>query len=157
MTCRLNLHQLIKEVAALEAMLEEKTQAFEHVVKLARTCLQDAVPITLGQQFSGYHHQVRRLHQSLQAASEQTLDLPLGGATAVGTGLSTHEGYLDQVYVELREISGEQFAAEENFFDGLQNGDTYLEVAAPAQKAGGFPVKNGNGFPDSGQRPACRI
>ncbi|MGF1715909.1 aspartate ammonia-lyase [Photobacterium chitinilyticum] len=152
MTCRLNLHQLIKEVAALEAMLEEKTQAFEHVVKLARTCLQDAVPITLGQQFSGYLHQVRRLHQSLKAASEQTLDLPLG-ATAVGTGLSTHEGYLDQVYVELREISGEQFVAEENFFDGLQNGDTYLEVAAQLKKLAAFLSKMATDFRIQGSGP----
>lgn len=152
MTCCLNLHQLIQEVAELEAMLDEKTRAFEHVVKLARTCLQDAVPITLGQQFSGYLHQVRRLHQSLKAACEQTLDLPLG-ATAVGTGLSTHEGYLDQVYVELRDITGEQFVAEENFFDGLQNGDAYLEVAAQIKKLATFLSKMATDFRIQGSGP----
>lgn len=152
MTCRINLHALIAEVAALEVMLEEKTQAFDHVVKLARTCLQDAVPITLGQQFSGYLHQVRRLHQSLKTASEQTLDLPLG-ATAVGTGLSTHEGYLEQVYIELQEISGEQFIAEENFFDGLQNGDTYLEVASQLKKLAAFLSKMATDFRLQGSGP----
>lgn len=152
MTCRMNLHALIAEVAALEAMLEEKTQAFDHVVKLARTCLQDAVPITLGQQFSGYLHQVRRLHQALIAANHQTLDLPLG-ATAVGTGLSTHEGYLEQVYIELQAITNEPFVAEENFFDGLQNGDAYLEVAAQLKKLAAFLSKMATDFRIQGSGP----
>ena len=152
MTCRLNLHALIAEVAALEAMLEEKTQAFDHVVKLARTCLQDAVPITLGQQFSGYLHQTRRLHQALIAANQQTLDLPLG-ATAVGTGLSAHEGYLEQVYIELQAITNEPFVAEENFFDGLQNGDAYLEVAAQLKKLAAFLSKMATDFRIQGSGP----
>ena len=152
MTCRMNLHALIAEVAALEAMLDEKTQAFGHVVKLARTCLQDAVPITLGQQFSGYLHQVRRLHQALVAANQQTLDLPLG-ATAVGTGLSTHEGYLEQVYIELQAITNEPFIAEENFFDGLQNGDAYLEVAAQLKKLAAFLSKMATDFRIQGSGP----
>ncbi|MGF1681810.1 aspartate ammonia-lyase [Photobacterium minamisatsumaniensis] len=152
MTCRLNMHHLIAEVAALEAMLEQKTQAFEHVVKLARTCLQDAVPITLGQQFSGYLHQVRRLNQSLKAANQHTLDLPLG-ATAVGTGLSTHEGYLEQVYIELQAITDEAFVAEDNFFDGLQNGDAYLEVAAQIKKLATFLSKMATDFRIQGSGP----
>ena len=152
MTCRMNLHALIAEVAGLEAMLEEKTQTFDHVVKLARTCLQDAVPITLGQQFSGYLHQTRRLHQALIAANQQTLDLPLG-ATAVGTGLSTHEGYLEQVYVELQAITNEPFVAEENFFDGLQNGDAYLEVAAQLKKLAAFLSKMATDFRIQGSGP----
>jgi aspartate ammonia-lyase len=146
-TSAISACKLIRQV-----MLEEKTQAFDHVVKLARTCLQDAVPITLGQQFSGYLPQVRRLHQSLKTASEQTLDLPIG-ATAVGTGLSTHEGYLEQVYIELREISGEQFIAEDNFFDGLQNGDTYLEVAAQLKKLAAFLSKMATDFRLQGSGP----
>jgi len=152
MTCRLNLYALIKEVAALEVMLAHKTKAFAHVVKLARTCLQDALPMTLGQQFSGYQHQVHRLHESLITVCLQTLDLPLG-ATAVGTGLSAYEGYLEQVYIELRNITGEQYVAEENFFDGLQNGDTYIEIASQLKKLAVFLSKMATDFRLQGSGP----
>ncbi|NOI26495.1 aspartate ammonia-lyase [Vibrio mediterranei] len=152
MTCRLNLKQLIVEVDKLEQMLGNKTEEFANVVKLARTCLQDAVPITLGQQFSGYYFQAKRLHQALIKVNEHTLSLPLG-ATAVGTGLSTHEGYLEQVYIELRDITGDQFVAEENFFDGLQNGDTYLEVAAQLKKLAVFLSKVATDFRIQGSGP----
>ena len=152
MTCRLNIAELVVEVAKLEKILSEKTEEFADVVKLARTCLQDAVPITLGQQFSGYHHQVKRLHQMLLAASQHTLDLPLG-ATAVGTGLSAHEGYLEQVYQELREITDDQYVPEENFFDGLQNGDTYIDIAAQLKKLAVFLSKMATDFRIQGSGP----
>lgn len=140
MTCYFNLAALIKEVDALSQCLSEKEQAFQHIVKLARTCLQDAVPITFGQQFSGYTHQVKRLALALTHAQTQTLALPLG-ATAVGTGLSTQEGYLPAVYAALEQTTEVGFYAEENFFDGLQNGDTYLEISAQLKKLAAFLSK----------------
>ncbi len=152
MTCRKSIHELMTQVARLEQVLGQKTDDFSDVVKLARTCLQDAVPITLGQQFSGYHHQVRRLHQSLHTASQQTLDLPLG-ATAVGTGLSAHDGYLEQVYAELRDITSEVYVAENNFFDGLQNGDAYLEIASQLKKLAVFLSKMATDFRIQGSGP----
>lgn len=156
MTCRYNFKDLIDQVARLEDVLEQKAKEFDQVVKLARTCLQDAVPITLGQQFSGYHHQVVRLRHALIVANEQTLDLPLG-ATAVGTGLSTHEGYLEQVYIELREVADEKFYAEENFFDGLQNGDVYLDVAAQLKKVASFMSKMATDFRLQGSGPRAGL
>lgn len=136
---------LIDEVAKLEAVLAQKTEDFADIVKLARTCLQDAVPMTFGQQFSGYYHQVKRLHQALITANRGNLELPLG-ATAVGTGLSTHEGYLDRVYEELQALTDTPYVAEENFFDGLQNGDGYLEVAAQVKKLAVFLSKMATDF-----------
>ena len=133
MTCRVNIKKLIAEVEKLEQALQAKAQAFEHIVKLGRTCLQDAVPMTFGQQFSGYHAQIQRLKSALITANKASLELPLGG-TAVGTGLSTHEGYLENVYKELQQITGESYTAEENFFDGLQNADFYIDIAAQLKK-----------------------
>lgn len=140
MTCRQNLKKLIVEVEKLERVLAIKVEAFKDIVKLGRTCLQDAVPMTLGQQFSGYHSQVKRLHQALIQANTVNLDLPLG-ATAIGTGLSTHDGYLEHVYIELQAITKEQYIPEDNFFDGLQNGDAYLEVASQLKKLATFLSK----------------
>lgn len=154
--CRYNLHALIKEVEKLEDILKIKMQEFEPVVKLARTCLQDAVPITLGQQFSGYYYQVKRLRLALINANRQSLELPLGG-TAVGTGLSVQEGYIEQVYQELREITGEQFIPEENFFDGLQNGDAYLEIAAQIKKLAVFMSKMATDFRIQGSGPRAGL
>jgi aspartate ammonia-lyase len=140
MTCRQNIKTLIVEVARLEHVLADKSAEFSNIVKLGRTCLQDAVPMTVGQQFSGYHSQIKRLHQMLASANEHSLELPLG-ATAIGTGLSTHLGYLEQVYVALQEITGERYVAEENFFDGLQNGDGYIEMASQLKKLAVFLSK----------------
>lgn len=151
-TCCLNLADLITVVERLEKVLAQQTEEFAGVVKLARTCLQDAVPITLGQQFSGYHHQVMRLRKSLVEARKQTFPLPLG-ATAVGTGLATHQGYLEHVYPLLQQITGQPFVAEENFFDGLQNGDVYLEVAAQIKKLAVFLSKMATDFRLQGSGP----
>ncbi|MBK5072721.1 aspartate ammonia-lyase [Budviciaceae bacterium CWB-B4] len=151
-TCCLNLVDLISTVSRLEEILEQKTKQFAQVVKLGRTCLQDAVPMTLGQQFSGYYHQIKRLHQSLTEARKQTFALPLG-ATAIGTGLSTQQGYLEHVYPLLQQITGEPFVAEENFFDGLQNGDSYLEVAAQIKKLAVFLSKMSTDFRLQGSGP----
>lgn len=140
MTCRQNIKKLILEVEKLEHVLDNKAHAFKDIVKLGRTCLQDAVPMTLGQQFGGYHSQVKRLRQMLISANEHVLELPLG-ATAVGTGLSTHVGYLEQVYIELQAITNEKYVAESNFFDGLQNGDAYLEIALQLKKLAVFLSK----------------
>ena len=140
MTCRLHIKALIAELDKLEHALAEKTQAFAHMVKLGRTCLQDAVPMTFGQQFSGYQAQVKRLKDMLTTANQGALSLPLGG-TAVGTGLATFEGYLDAVYADLQDITGEKYIPEENFFDGMQNGDFYLEISSQLKKLAAFLSK----------------
>lgn len=152
MTCRKNILSLVQEVEKLEHILQLKTDKFANVVKLARTCLQDAVPITLGQQFSGYYSQTKRLKQALITANKEALHLPLG-ATAVGTSLSVQEGYIENVYAELRNITQEQYTPEENFFDGLQNGDTYLEIAAQLKKLAAFLSKMATDFRIQGSGP----
>lgn len=128
MAAYLYLEDLIEESKKLEQAFKEKEEEFEHVVKLGRTCLQDAVPLTLGQEFGGYVHFVRRQIEKLEVVKCKCLDIPLG-ATAVGTELSTFTGYSKSVYAHLPEISGIPVKKEENFFDGLQNGDIYIEAS----------------------------
>ena len=89
--------------------------------------------MTMAQQFSGYQALVERMQMKISVAAQDCLELPLG-ATAVGTGLSARDGYLECVYPELNLITGASFTPEHNFFDGLQNGDTYVDIHANLKK-----------------------
>jgi aspartate ammonia-lyase len=129
MACYLHLIELESSIGELNAVLRRKTREFKDVVMVARTCLQDAVPITLGQEFSGYLSFIRRQGQEVQKAADSCLDIPLG-ATAVGTGLGIFPGYKEAVYCYLPEVSGIPVRKDKNFFDGLQNGDVYVRVSA---------------------------
>ena len=127
--CRFYLEDLINSVDLAEKTLAEKQDEFKSVVKLGRTCLQDALPLTLGQEFGGYVSLIRRRKNKLQKLLKGCLELPLG-ATAVGTGLSTLPGYTEHVYAHLKEITGRDFCIEDDLFDGLQNADMYIDISA---------------------------
>lgn len=128
MTCHIYLKKLIKSIDVLEQALRIKTDEFKDVVKLGRTCLQDAVPITLGQEFSGYLGFIMRQKQTLENLMDTCLDIPLG-ATAIGTGIGTVPGYVENVYMFLSDITGIPVRKEKNYFDALQNGDFYIYVS----------------------------
>lgn len=113
----------------LEEVLRAKIVEFNDVVKLGRTCLQDAVPITLGQEFSGYLSFVHRQKKKINNVAGDCLELILG-ATAVGTGLGTYPGYIDKVYEYLNEITGVAFKRAENLFDGMQSCDLFVDVSS---------------------------
>lgn len=123
------IKKLINSLKHIEQALQEKVELFKDVVKTSRTCLQDAVPITLGQEFSGYLPPIQRGIKRLEALAEECLDVPLG-ATAVGTGLGARKGYTDAVYKRLTEVVGVPVTKTDNFFDGLQNGDVYVQISA---------------------------
>ena len=127
-TAYLNLEDLLTSMKILEMALKKKTSEFKHVVKIGRTCLQDAVPLTLGQEFSGYLSFLKRQIKKVKSVAEECLELPLG-ATAIGTELTTFPGYLEKVYPYMHEITGINVIKEKNFFDGLQNGDLYIDVS----------------------------
>ncbi|ECQ8982998.1 aspartate ammonia-lyase [Salmonella enterica subsp. enterica] len=152
MTSRVNIKHLIAQLEKLEMVLADKSQLFASKVKLGRTCLQDAVPMTFGQQFGAYRTQVRRLKENLMQVNEEALSLPLG-ATAIGTGLSTHEGYLPAVYQWLANITGEKYRPEADFFDGLQHGDFYIEFSAQLKKIAAFLSKMATDFRIQGSGP----
>lgn len=130
-----NLLALKTPLKRLEDSLVAKQEMYSEVLRLGRTCIQDAVPMTFGQYFSGYVSFVQRMSSKVDTLLHECLELPLG-ATAIGTSLSTQPGYLEKVYEKLTEISGIEFKKEENFFDGLQNADLYIEISATLKRLG---------------------
>lgn len=128
-TCHRYAERLRPSLALLTKTLKQKSEEFKNVVKASRTCIQDAVPITLGQEFGGYHAFAARHLALLDESLSQPLKLPLG-ATASGTGFGTFEGYMDEVFVQLEEVTGIRVQQKENLFDGLQQGDEYIRMSA---------------------------
>lgn len=119
---------LTDEVASLQESLQEKEREFAKIVKLARTQLQDAVPITLGQEFSAYAESISRDRWRLYKVSERLKKVNLGG-TAVGTGLNAPRKFIFKVIKELRNITGLNLAHAENMIDNTQNLDIFVEVS----------------------------
>ena len=120
---------LLRELEALIAVLDERAAAFDGVVKMGRTQLQDAVPIRLGQEFSAYAAVMRRELARLERGRKELLQLNLGG-TAVGTGINASAAYIGQVVPILSELTGIPFAQSRDLIDATQNADCYLVVSA---------------------------
>lgn len=116
---------LIPAVRQLRDTLQQKATAFADIVKIGRTHLQDATPLTLGQEFSAYvaqlDHGLKRLDQALQGLYE----LPLGG-TAVGTGLNAHPDYAVQAAAHLAKLTGLKFITAPNKFEALAARDAVV-------------------------------
>jgi aspartate ammonia-lyase len=139
------IQDLLHELIELEKVLIQKSKDFESVVKISRTCLQDAVPITLGQEFSGYAAFITRNISYMKEIQSKCLSLTLG-ATATGTGLGTYPGYSEKVYDYLSEIVGVSFHRHENLFDGLQNGDIYMKLSSVVKELAAFMSKMASDF-----------
>lgn len=135
MTAHALIEGLEHALEAFVALLAEKEREFAPVVKLGRTCLQDALPVTLGQQFSGYREGLERQLGELARVRETCVLLPLA-ATAVGTEFGTFPGYKTAVYDELKSITGISYTAEPNFFDALQNADIWMSVSGALKAIG---------------------
>ena len=115
-------HLLIPAVQKLRDTLAAKAEAFEPIVKIGRTHLQDATPLTLGQEFSGYVSQLNHGLARLQDALKGLYELPLGG-TAVGTGLNSHPEYAVKAAAQLAQLSGLPFVSAPNKFEALAGRD----------------------------------
>lgn len=109
-------HELLPAMARLEAALAQKAAEFQDVVKIGRTHLQDATPIRLGQEFSGYAHQVLACGGRIGAALEGIYELPLGG-TAVGTGVNAPRGFAARAIALIAESTGLPFREARNHFE----------------------------------------
>ncbi len=112
-------------MALLRSSLAEKAEAFANSFKIGRTHLQDAVPMTLGQEFSGYAHQVLASTERVTAAMDGMYELPLGG-TAVGTGLNAPEGFAGRTISRLAERSQLPFHEARNHFEAQGAKDAVL-------------------------------
>jgi aspartate ammonia-lyase len=130
---RLAAHTLagpvVEELESLAAALDAKAAAFAHVLKSGRTHLQDAVPITLGQEFSGYRECVRGWQESLQGNREGLLAVGLGG-NAVGTGINAHPKYRERVVAHLAEVAGIPVRPAANLFDAMQSMAPFVRVSS---------------------------
>jgi len=114
--------------ANLQEALQVKEEEFAGIIKMGRTQLQDAVPITLGQEFSAYAQAISRDRWRLYKAEERLRQVNLGG-TAVGTGINAERKYIFMVNEKLREITGLGLARAENMIDATQNMDVFVEVS----------------------------
>ena len=121
--------ELLPALKALERSLARKARAFENVVKAGRTHLMDAVPVTLGQEFSGYAAQVALGVERVRSALVHVGQIPLGG-TATGTGLNTHPRFAEKVRARLRKESGyRQISAPLDPFEAQASRDALVELS----------------------------
>ncbi|MEQ9258087.1 MAG: class II fumarate hydratase [Roseovarius sp.] len=119
---------LLPGLAKLHAALEQKVQQFEGIIKIGRTHTQDATPLTLSQEFSGYAHQVAMGIARVQGALPRIYELAQGG-TAVGTGLNTVKGWDVMVARNMAEITGLPFVTAPNKFEALAAHDAMVEMS----------------------------
>ena len=116
------LHRLIPSVRALRDAFARKAEEFADIVKIGRTHLQDAVPLTLGQEFSGYVAQLDADLERIEIAIGGLYKLAIGG-TAVGTGLNTHPEFAERAAAKIAELTGLPFTSAENKFAALASHD----------------------------------
>ena len=120
--------KLLPNVEQLENMFRKKSKEFEPIVKIGRTHLQDATPLTLGQEFSGYAAQLEQAQETIENSLKHLYEIAIGG-TAVGTGLNTKEGYDTKMAAEISEITGHPFVVSRNKFAGLAAHDAIVAVS----------------------------
>lgn len=120
--------QLHQPLVKLQKALEEKAEAFKDIVKIGRTHLQDATPLTLGQEFSGYAAQIEQAHEAIAACLPHLSELAIGG-TAVGTGLNTRAGYDLMMVDEISAITKHKFKISRNKFAGLAAHDAIVSLS----------------------------
>jgi fumarate hydratase class II len=140
----------------LAVSLEAKALELDDVVKIGRTHLQDAVPIRLGQEISGYARQVRLGLERLLAAKPRLAELALGG-TAVGTGLNAPPGFADRVIARLAERTGHPFVPAANRFEALAAKDAVVEMSGVLKTIAVSLTKIANDLRWLGSGPRCGI
>jgi fumarate hydratase class II len=119
---------LLPALKKLALALEKKAKEFTDVLKPGRTHLQDAVPITLGQEFSGYASMIAHGIERIEKARSSLLEVPIGG-TATGTGLNAHPDFGRLIVQRISEITGLEFRLSKNKFEALQNRDAAVETS----------------------------
>lgn len=122
------LKNLKKELYRLYDALIDKSKEFDHIIKMGRTQMQDAVPIRLGQEFHAYSVAIHRDIHRMDKAMEEMRTLNMGG-TAVGTGLNADEMYLRRIVPNLSEVSGMHFVQAFDLIDATQNLDSFVSVS----------------------------
>ncbi len=148
--------RLIPAVTALQSALANKAEAYSGIVKIGRTHLQDAVPLTLGQEFSGYAAQLELGLASLEACLPQLLQLAIGG-TAVGTGLNAPKGFGEAVATRLATRLGQPFCSAPNKFQALAGHEPLAMAHGALTVLAGSLLKIANDIRWLGSGPRCGL
>ncbi|MGD2127347.1 MAG: class II fumarate hydratase, partial [Desulfobacteraceae bacterium] len=148
--------RLLPCLELLRSRLLEKAEAFEGIKKIGRTHLQDAVPMTLGQEFGGYARQVELGVDRIQAAETRLSELALGG-TAVGTGLNTHPEFASKVIAGISEETGCPFEEATNHFEAQAAQDAAVEVSGALKTLGVGLIKIANDIRWLSSGPRCGL
>jgi len=119
--------QLLPVLEQLKNTIAQKSETFAHVIKIGRTHLQDATPLTLGQEMSGWHRMLEKTESMIRESTEYLRELAIGG-TAVGTGLNAHPDYGRIMAERISELSGKQFVSAKNKFHALTSHDEIVHV-----------------------------
>jgi fumarate hydratase class II len=149
-------NDLLPALEALEGAFAAKASEFKDIVKSGRTHLMDAVPVTLGQEFSGYAAQVRLGARRLRGALPQVAQIPLGG-TATGNGLNTHKEFATKVRARLTEASGLEIRAPEDPFEAQGNRDALVELSGALKVVAVSLTKIANDLAMMGSGPRAGI
>lgn len=146
-------------LAALDRLameLEKKATAYRAILKMGRTHLQDAVPITLGQEMGSYASAVRRSMRRIRYVLRHIHTINMGG-TAVGTGLNAEPAYIKAVAKRLSEITGEQYRTSQNIIDATNNTDAFADFSSALKNAALVLIKLANDFRLMASGPRCGL
>ncbi len=147
---------LIPAVTKLRDALKVKADEFKDIIKIGRTHLMDAVPLTLGQEFSGYVQQLTHGLRRIQGALPGLYELALGG-TAVGTGLNTHPKFAVEAAKKIAELTGKPFVTAQNKFESLAAHDAIVEFSGVLKTLAASLMKIANDIRWLGSGPRCGI
>ena len=152
-------HKAGKLTDALDRLateLEKKAVEYKDVLKMGRTHLQDAVPITLGQEMGNYASAVRRGIRRIQHAQEGIHTINMGG-TAVGTGLNAEPAYIRKVAETLSEVTGEKYVTADNMIDATNNTDGFADISSSMKVTALVLIKMANDFRLMASGPRCGL
>lgn len=149
-------HDLIPALEHLHHALNRKSEDFKDIIKIGRTHLQDATPVTLGQEFSGYTHQIAMGIERVKTALPRILELAQGG-TAVGTGINSRLGFAEKFAEKVAEITDLPFVTAPNKFEALAAHDAIVETSGVLNTIACSLMKIANDIRLLGSGPRCGI
>ena len=149
-------NSLIPALETLRDGLERKAEEFSDIIKIGRTHTQDATPLTLGQEFSGYLSQVRHGLDRVRAGLPRIFMLAIGG-TAVGTGLNTRPGWAEKMAARISQLTGLPFISAPNKFEALAAHDALVEVSGALNVVAVSIMKIANDLRFLGSGPRCGL
>lgn len=148
--------KLLPNLKVLRDALQEKAEEFQDIIKIGRTHLMDAAPLTLGQEFSGYVSQLDHGIKAIENTFTHLSELALGG-TAVGTGLNAHPDYAEKIAKVLSDLTGLHFVTAPNKFEALASNDALVEVSSALKRVAVSLFKIANDIRWMGSGPRCGI